>query len=140
MMRTRPAQALAARQGVILLVVITLLTLFAVVGITFVIYAQAEASSMRAARQAENIAYPDADPEMLLAYYLNQLIYGPPDGVMSAMRNWDLARNMYGKPGNTVPFNGAGRTRGEGDKRRRCQDKRRRCQEPFLRITVGNGS
>lgn len=126
MPRFRPAQALAARQGVILLVVITLLTLFAVVGITFVIYAQSEANSMRAARQSEYVTFADADPEMLLAYFLGQLIYGPPDGVQSTLRNWDLARNMYGTPvcwypnqvpsmafsagmQGTVPFNGIGR-------------------------------
>ena len=111
MARPRPARASQARQGVILLVVITLLTLFAVVGITFVIYAQAEASSMRAARQAETLQHPDADPELLLSYFLNQLIYDTNDP-LSAMRNWSLGRNMYGQAGNTVPFNGAGRFQG----------------------------
>lgn len=108
MSRIRPARALAARQGVILLVVITLLTLFAVVGITFVLYAQAEASSMRVARQGESLQHPDADPELLLSYYLNQLIYDT-NNPQSSMRNWGLATNMYGQAGGTVPFNGVGR-------------------------------
>jgi hypothetical protein len=95
-------------------VVITLLTLFAVAGLTFVIYAQAEAGAARAWRESESLQRPDLDPEMLLAYFLSQLIYDS-DNPQSALRGHSLARNMYGKPGNTTPFNGTGRVHTDTD-------------------------
>ncbi|MBY0523682.1 MAG: hypothetical protein K2R98_09790 [Gemmataceae bacterium] len=104
----------SVRGGVILLVVITLLTLFAVVGITFVIYAQAEASAARIYRESESLQRPDMDPEMLLAYFLGQLVYDT-DNPHSALRGHSLARSMYGKAGNTVPFNGTGRVHTNAD-------------------------
>ncbi len=105
MTRTPPE---ARRSGIVLLVVITLLTLFAVVGITFVIYSQAEAASSRAWRESETLQRPDLDPEMLLAYFLGQLVYDT-DNTNSALRGHSLGRTMYGKAGNSIPFNGAGR-------------------------------
>jgi CHASE1-domain containing sensor protein len=69
MFRPRRASPLP-RPGVILLVVITLLTLFAVVGLAFVLYAQSEANAARLAREAETLTRPDADPEQLLGYFL----------------------------------------------------------------------
>src|SRR5262249_2041009 len=48
------------------------------------------------------------DPELLLAYFLSQFIYDT-DNPLSALRGHSLARNMYGGPGGTVPFNGSGR-------------------------------
>ncbi|MBY0527740.1 MAG: hypothetical protein K2R98_30360 [Gemmataceae bacterium] len=105
---TRSLRAARARNGVILLVVITLLTLFAVVGITFVIYAQAEASAARIDREAQSMQRPDMDPEMLLSYFLGQLVYGT-DNPLSALRGHSLAETMYGKPGGTIAFNGPGR-------------------------------
>src|SRR5438105_2134001 len=98
------------RPGIVLLVVITLLTLFAVVGITFVIFAQAEAGSARAASESESLQQPDMDPELLLAHFLSQLAYGT-NNPFSAMRYWSLAENMYGKAGGTIPFNSPGRLR-----------------------------
>jgi hypothetical protein len=97
-----------SRRGIVLLVVITLLTLFAVVGITFVIYSQAEAGSARSWRESESLQRPDMDPESLLAYFLNQLIYDTTNP-NSALQGHSLARTMYGLPGSTVPYNGTGR-------------------------------
>ena len=53
------------RRGVILLVVIVLLTLFAAVGISFVFYADAEAVSARVFREAVGQDRPDRNPEEL---------------------------------------------------------------------------
>jgi hypothetical protein len=103
------------RRGVILLVVLALLTLFAVIGICFVLYAQTAARASRLYREAELPGRPDVAPEKLLAYFLGQLIYDLPDdttGVYSGLRGHSLARSMYGGNDtalNVVPFNGTGR-------------------------------
>ncbi|MCI0457229.1 MAG: hypothetical protein L0Z62_09650, partial [Gemmataceae bacterium] len=117
------------RRGVILLVVVALLTLFAVVGVSFVLYANAQATSSRFFREAQGHSRPDLDPELLLAYFLGQFLYDAPDdhrGVSSALRGHSLSRNLYGlnyTPGenpaviaakNAVPFNGTGRLHDAG--------------------------
>jgi hypothetical protein len=98
------------RRGVVLLVVISLLMLFAIVGIAFVIYAEAQASTARIWKESGSLRRPDIDPEELLAYFLSQLIYDT-DNPLSALRGHSLARNIYGQKGNFVPFNGSGRLR-----------------------------
>jgi hypothetical protein len=112
------------RRGVILLVVLALLTLFAIVGISFVLYASRQADSSRYNRESEAPPQPDMDPELLLSYFLNQLIFDVDDvnGVYSGLRGHSLARNMYGYNNviqnggkqiqvldNTLPFSGVGR-------------------------------
>jgi hypothetical protein len=102
------------RRGVILLIVLALLTLFAILGLTFVYYASAAAGAARLERESLAATRPDADPELLLAHFLGQLLYDAPDdetGVYSALRGHSLARNLFGyKDGaNDVPFNGTGR-------------------------------
>ena len=97
-----------ARRGVILLVVISLLMLFAVAGIAFVIYSEAQATTGRIWREGESVRRPDMDPELLLSAFLGQLIYDT-DNPHSALRGHSLARSLYGNPGSTIPFNGPGR-------------------------------
>jgi hypothetical protein len=112
------------RRAVILMVVLSLLTLFALVGITFVLYADAEATAARVARESQTIQVADVDPEDALSYFLGQLIYDVPDstsGAASGLRGHSLARTMYGfnyvfppppagTPAlNVIPFNGIGR-------------------------------
>jgi hypothetical protein len=108
----------ARRRGIILLVVIVLLTLFALVGLSFVLYAESQANAARIARQAEAANRADVAPEALLAFFLNQFVYDVNDtdgvGVFSSLRGHGLARLMYGwngsNPGsNTIPYNGVGR-------------------------------
>src|SRR5262245_41848128 len=102
------------RRGVILLVVITMLSLFAVVGLSFVFYAESEATAARTFREAMAQSQADVDPEALLSFYLGQLLYDTED-VYSAMRGNSLVRGVYGyntdatMPPNTTPFNGVGR-------------------------------
>ena len=115
MLVTRLALAEARRRGVILLVVLAMLTLFAVLGISLVLYAESQAAESRIAREAEQRNPPDMDPEMALNLFLGQLLYDVPDdstGVYSYLRGHSLARTMYGwNDGvlNDKPYNGAGR-------------------------------
>src|SRR5437868_405819 len=88
------------RQGVILLVVVLMLALFLVVGLSFVFYAESQATASRIYREAPTAgtAVADVPPEQLLAWALGQLIYDVPDdsgSVYSAMRGHSLARTMY---------------------------------------------
>jgi len=106
------------RRGVILMVVLILLTLFAIVGLSFALYADAEAKSAQINREAEVAKQPDVEPEMLLSFFLGQLVYDQDNvtGVYSAMRGHSFARSMYGyndTPGsiNALAFNGTGRLR-----------------------------
>jgi len=102
----------ARRKGVILLVVITLLSLFAVVGLTFVLYASAEATNSRIYREAQDDTYntppvpvqqPGSPPPVvsdIQNFALGELIYDVGDdssyGIYSAIRGHSLARAMYG--------------------------------------------
>ena len=108
-----------ARRGVVLMVVLILLTLFSIVALSFVLYADAEAKSAQINREAEVAKQPDVDPEMLLSFFLGQLVYDQDNqsGVYSAMRGGSLARSAFGSNDmagatNLVAFNGTGRLRG----------------------------
>jgi hypothetical protein len=115
------------RRGVVLLVVIVMLALFAAVGITFVFYSEASSAASDSWKQSQVLPIPDMDPEMAFSLFLQQLIYDVPDdatGVYSSLRGHSLLRNMWGLNytyannningtitlgNNTVAFNGAGR-------------------------------
>lgn len=107
------------RRGIILMVVLALLTLFAIVGITFVLYAQAQATAARIAREGETAQRADMPPEECLALFLGQFLYDVHDttGYGSGLRGHSLARTMYGynsSATNITPFNGVGRLHTNG--------------------------
>src|SRR5437764_735402 len=87
-----------ARRGVILMVVLMLLTLFAIIGVSFVLYADSEATSARLNREAGALSRPDMDPTQALSLILGQVLYGADDdtGIYSGIRGYDLARGVYG--------------------------------------------
>jgi hypothetical protein len=104
------------RRGIVLLVVIAMLTIFAVIGVAFVYYADAERTSSKYYREAQQAPQPDVDPEIAFSYFLQQLIFpvsdagsatptpatpgggqpADPSGLYSALRGHDLLRNMFG--------------------------------------------
>jgi hypothetical protein len=124
MFPTRTRLVSQPRRGVILLVVLALLTLFAIIGIAFVLYASAASTSAQLQREGEAPSRPNLEPELLFSYFLGQLLYDVPDndqGVYSGLRGHSLCRSMFGynyKIGldgtvqpepNDVPFKGFGR-------------------------------
>src|SRR5438132_4414470 len=90
------------RRGVILIVVLALLTLFAVIGLSFVLYANSAAESAELGRDAETLAgtnsRPDVKTNVLLNYFLGQILTDADNqtGVYSAMRGYSLGRYIYG--------------------------------------------
>ncbi len=124
MFRPRILPASPRRRAVILMVVLVLLTLFAVVGLAFVLYANAQADDARAYRETPP-TFPTSQPneraDSFINYALGQLLYGVPDpvgaypdGAASALRGYEFARDIYGwnadnKATNIYPFNGVGR-------------------------------
>ena len=105
------------RRGVVLLVVMAMLALFASLALSFVFYADSEAVAAQAFRAAAAREQADVDRELLASYFLGQFLYDT-DNVYSAMRGWSLARSLYGYnpayglvPGTLsyTPFNGADR-------------------------------
>src|SRR5437868_1470911 len=114
MYASHPISRVQGRRGVILMVVLALLTLFAIIGISFVYYADAESKSSQLDRESQQQF--DVDPEMLLNQFLSQFIFDTDNqnGVYSALRGQSLARSMYGYNDtqgalNVGAFNGTGR-------------------------------
>jgi hypothetical protein len=101
------------RPGIVLLVVMAMLALFATVALSFVFYAEHEATSQGYYSASFNNARADVHPELLLSYYLSQVIYDT-DNRYSAGRGHALGTNMYGyNPAdlNLIPYSGLGRQR-----------------------------
>src|SRR5438132_14344206 len=99
------------RPGAVLLIVITLMALFTAIGLSFVYYAEAEATASKLFRESTDLTRPDVDTELALAFCLGKLIYGERDdepGVYSAIRGHELARSMYDGDHTITPYpNGA---------------------------------
>jgi hypothetical protein len=128
MLRPHNPSASSRRRAVILMVVLVLLTLFAIVGLAFVLYANAKGESSRVYRETTiGINRIDIPANSLANYALGQFLFDSPDpvgtgfpaGGWSAMRGHSLGRDLYGwnydptDPNaagtNIHPFNGVGR-------------------------------
>ena len=86
------------RRGVILLVVLTMLTLFSIIGLAFVLYAQSQQLAASMDRQVINQTQADIPKELALRLFLAQLIYGPDTTQFpnSALSGQDLMTNLAG--------------------------------------------
>jgi hypothetical protein len=112
------------RRGAILLVVISMLVLFAAVALSFVYLASSEATASRVVSesQSSSTSRPDVDSGVAMSYYLSALLWGSADdstGVYNALRGQELSRMVYGWDDSlsitcTTPFNGDGRPHSDG--------------------------
>jgi hypothetical protein len=124
--RTFPASE--RRRAVILMVVLVLLTLFAIVGLAFVLYANAEGEASRVYRETNignNVI--NISPNSLASFALGQFLFDTPDpysqtplgpgnyptGPWSVMHGHSAGRDMFGydadSPGSNIfAFNGPG--------------------------------
>jgi hypothetical protein len=130
MYRRRNPSTPVNRRGLVLLVVLALLTLFMVVALTFVYYADNELESSKLALTGQAVSQPDLDPETAGFYALGQILYGTQsgapniglapgfaydaDGLYSMIRGHELARTIYGfrddpLAENSWAFSGTGR-------------------------------
>lgn len=99
-------RAALGRSGVVLLVVLALLTLFAIVGVAFVTLSENVAINMTLNKAAMTQSRPE--PDLLFSYALSQLLFES-DNPNSSLWTQGLVRNMYGS-GNQ-PYSGVGRLR-----------------------------
>ena len=100
-----PTRQRQQRRGIILLVVLALITLFASIGVAFVYFAEGEATKSQDQKAGETVKLPDAD--LMLNYVLRQLVF-PTGNTNSALYTHSLLENMYGQKGINA-FNGSGR-------------------------------
>src|SRR5581483_5494602 len=98
--------------------VLVLLTLFAIVGLTFVLYSDSEAKSAQIAREAESLQLLEfnSNSYALLNFAMSQLLFDQDNqnGVYSAARGHAFGTSMFGYndlpgAGNFLAFNGTGR-------------------------------
>jgi len=94
MLIRHPLRRTPTRRGAILIVVLAMLALFAVIGLSFVLYAESEATSMRNAGAAVNQS-ADPDPQEASNDFLRQLIFDT-DSDLSAVRGHSFAQTKYG--------------------------------------------
>ena len=108
-MLTRHSRRATTRRGAILLVVLAMLALFAVIALSFVLYAESEATSMRNGRAARNEEAPP-NPQEAANDFLGQMSFGTFDKT-SAVYGHDFATTKYGWMGpgqNYSPYSGSG--------------------------------
>jgi hypothetical protein len=121
MFRTLSRRRPPNRRGAILLVVLTLLALFAVIGLSFALYAESEATAARIHREGESRTGEEPpSPVDYVNAALRDILYPVSDldpvAAQSGFRGYELARLMYGYNPYTLgsgghdlsPFNGLG--------------------------------
>jgi hypothetical protein len=124
MLRPHNPSASSRRRAVILMVVLVLLTLFAIVGLAFVLYANAEGEASRVYRETTNgVNRIDISTSSLGNWAMGQFLFDtgdpivasgfPAPGGSSALRGQSLGRDLYGynadnASSNIYPFNGVG--------------------------------
>ena len=119
------------RSGMILLIVVAFLSMFLVVGTTYLLVADSirrtsDFDLNATDKRSDYALMPDIDPRYMFNFALGQILYDVKDPVLvgtkivttnSALRGHSLARSIYGgyniTGGNDRPFQGAGKDAAE---------------------------
>jgi len=80
------------RPGIVLLVVMVMLALFAVVAISFVFYAESQATAEKYVRDAQFQFQADAEPELLFNFFLGAQLYDSDDNLLYPTGTTDPTR------------------------------------------------
>jgi hypothetical protein len=115
-------QRSTTRRGAVLIVVLAMLALFAVIGLSFVLYAESQANMAESNKRSfsdengDTDTFLDAQPEKAAEFWIGNLIYGLDsfnDDLMNPLRGHSLAEGKYGawRPGvqgqpSLFPFSG----------------------------------
>lgn len=110
MLRTLAARSPARRRGTVLIVVLAMLVLFSVVGLSFVLYSEAQLSAARGSKESEN-KETEPNPAEASRFWLGGYVYGVGDtgvDLMNPIRGHSLTRSKYGYQATTgvklLPF------------------------------------
>lgn len=95
------------RRGIVLLVVLAMMTLFASVAVAFVYFSEGATVEMTLRKEGEQLNRPD--PDILFSFALSQIVHDS-GSLNSALRTHSLLTNMYGSSGH-APYTGLGRRR-----------------------------
>lgn len=106
--QSRPSRG--RRSGVVLLVVLAMLTLFATLAVAFVTLSESTTSQFALNKAEQTVTRPD--PDLLFNYGISQLLFDTRNR-NSHLWGQSLVRNMYGNSGN-IPYNGTGRLHRQG--------------------------
>jgi hypothetical protein len=104
---TRPSNRSNRRDGIVLLVVIAMLALFATVGLSFVYYSESVALTARYNRISVTSDLRDIPPDRIMSRILSDILFDT-DDIKSQFYGLSLGRNMYGGPGGRFAFSGTG--------------------------------
>lgn len=109
MLRTLAARHARRRKGAVLIVVLAMLVLFAVLGLSFVLYSEAQLSAAQNKKDAENLESPPNAlhaSEWWMGTFLFDVSDGQtnPDDLLNPIRGHSLGRSKYSFPGSLLPY------------------------------------
>jgi hypothetical protein len=106
MLRALATRTARRRSGAVLIVVLAMLVLFAVLGLSFVLYSEAQLSAARGVKQSRN-EETEPNPQQAAEGWMGPFIYDvndTGDDLMNPIRGNSLARSKYSLPGGLLPF------------------------------------
>ncbi len=106
MLRTLAFHRARRRSGAVLIVVLAMLVLFAVLGLSFVLYSEAQMTAARNQKESVN-KETEPNPQLSAEMYLGGIVYGKGntgDDLMNPIGGHSVAEAKYGYAGSLLPY------------------------------------